>query len=80
MATSIRKRGTSAILKASIGNVEIVLDKAQYQIGDVAKALITFPEPINEALLTLERDRVNALFIDKALSGKYQFVMKDKCH
>ncbi|CCK02402.1 hypothetical protein [Cronobacter sakazakii] len=57
-----------------------MLDKAQYKIGDVAKALITFPEPINEALLTLERDRVNALFIDKALSGKYQFVMKDKCH
>ncbi|ABU75608.1 alpha-2-macroglobulin family protein [Cronobacter sakazakii] len=47
-------------VKASIGNVEIVLDKAQYQIGDVAKALITFPEPINEALLTLERDRVEA--------------------
>ncbi|EOX3204597.1 hypothetical protein ACPFRV_004195, partial [Shigella flexneri] len=29
-----------------------------YQPGETAKMLITFPEPIDEALLTLERDRV----------------------
>src|SRR5438034_1193606 len=37
---------------------EIVLDRERYKPGDVARALITFSEPVDEALLTLERDRV----------------------
>lgn len=45
---------------SAIGTVDIVLDKPRYQPGDVAKALITFPEPVSEALLTLERDNVEA--------------------
>ncbi|WP_272896777.1 alpha-2-macroglobulin family protein [Aeromonas cavernicola] len=42
------------------GTVEIVLDKTEYQIGEQAQALITFPEPVADALLTLERDKVEA--------------------
>jgi uncharacterized protein YfaS (alpha-2-macroglobulin family) len=47
--------------KAVPGSVEIVMDKTQYQVGDVAQALITFPEPVEHALLTLERDRVEKI-------------------
>ncbi|MWF91022.1 alpha-2-macroglobulin family protein [Escherichia coli] len=43
---------------AHTGTVDIVADKTLYQPGETAKMLITFPEPIDEALLTLERDRV----------------------
>lgn len=47
-------------VKAVPGTVEIVLDQAEYKAGDVALALITFPEPVNDALLSLERDKVEA--------------------
>lgn len=47
-------------LKAIPGSVEIVLDRDHYQIGDTAEALITFPYPVDDALLTLERDKVEA--------------------
>jgi len=47
-------------VKASAGSIEIVLDQAEYAPGDIAEALITFPEVVAEALLTLERDRVEA--------------------
>jgi uncharacterized protein YfaS (alpha-2-macroglobulin family) len=40
------------------GSVQIVLDKPRYAIGDTAEALITFPQPVANALLTLERDKV----------------------
>jgi uncharacterized protein YfaS (alpha-2-macroglobulin family) len=40
------------------GSVQIVLDRARYAIGDTAEALITFPQPVADALLTLERDKV----------------------
>lgn len=43
---------------AHTGTVDIVADKTLYQPCETAKMLITFPEPIDEALLTLERDRV----------------------
>ncbi|NML34978.1 alpha-2-macroglobulin family protein [Paraburkholderia sp. G-4-1-8] len=45
-------------LKAVPGSVEIVFDRASYSIGDTAEALITFPLPVDDALLTLERDSV----------------------
>jgi len=45
-------------LAATPGSVEIVLDKSRYVAGETAEALITFPEPVGDALLTLERDRV----------------------
>ncbi|MGC1330689.1 alpha-2-macroglobulin family protein [Pseudomonas sp.] len=47
-------------VKAVPGTVEIVLDKTQYKAGDEALALITFPEPVSDALLSLERDKVEA--------------------
>lgn len=47
-------------VKAVPGTVEIVLDKAEYRAGEEALALITFPEPVDDALLSLERDKVEA--------------------
>ncbi len=47
-------------VKAVAGTVEIVFDKPEYQVGDEASALITFPEPVSDALLSLERDKVEA--------------------
>nr|WP_256670072.1 alpha-2-macroglobulin [Pseudomonas sp. L-22-4S-12] len=47
-------------VKAVAGTVEVVFDQDQYQAGEEALALITFPEPVGDALLTLERDRVEA--------------------
>lgn len=46
--------------RAGAGSVEIVLDQREYTAGATVEALITFPEPVDEALLTLERDRVEA--------------------
>ncbi|MBS1158426.1 MAG: alpha-2-macroglobulin domain protein [Proteobacteria bacterium] len=54
-------------MQAVPGSVEIVFDKENYQAGDTAHALITFPQPVSDALLTLERDRVEAHAV---LSGK----------
>lgn len=45
-------------MKSVPGTVQITLDKDQYQIGEQVQALVTFPEAVNEALLTLERDRI----------------------
>lgn len=47
-------------VKAVPGTVEIVLDQPEYKAGDEAMALITFPEPVSDALLSLERDKVEA--------------------
>ncbi|CBL45959.1 Conserved hypothetical protein [gamma proteobacterium HdN1] len=40
------------------GSVRIVLDKQEYQVGETAEALVTFPEPVKDALFSLERDHV----------------------
>ncbi|WP_205882015.1 alpha-2-macroglobulin family protein [Leeia aquatica] len=45
-------------LQATPGSVEVVFDKDSYQPGENAEALITFPKPVSNALLTLERDKV----------------------
>ncbi len=42
------------------GSIAIVLDQDEYRIGDTAHALITFPVPVDQALVTLERDQVEA--------------------
>lgn len=47
-------------LKVAPGSIEMVTDKTSYQPGDTAEVLISFPEPVDEALLTLERDGVDA--------------------
>ncbi|MEF8766214.1 MAG: alpha-2-macroglobulin [Candidatus Accumulibacter phosphatis] len=54
-------------MKAIPGSVEIVFDKEHYQAGETAHALITFPQAVGDALLTLERDQVEAYAL---LSGK----------
>lgn len=51
---------SGAGMKVVPGSVEIVFDKERYQAGETAHALITFPEPVSNALLTLERDQVDA--------------------
>ena len=45
-------------LKGTPGSIEIVLDRARYNPGETAEALITFADPVDQALLTLERDKV----------------------
>ncbi len=47
-------------LKSSTGEVEILADKDEYAIGETAKILLTFPQIADDALLTLERNDVNA--------------------
>ncbi|VVM50536.1 hypothetical protein PS645_00737 [Pseudomonas fluorescens] len=47
-------------VKAVPGTVEIVFDRPEYKTGDEALALITFAEPVSDALLSLERDKVEA--------------------
>ena len=47
-------------LKPPQGAIDIVLDKPRYRAGDTARALITFPTVVKDALLTLERDQVEA--------------------
>ncbi len=44
--------------RAPQGSIEIVFDKPRYRPGETAHALVTFPQAVDEALLTLERDRV----------------------
>jgi len=44
--------------KALSGAIAITLDKARYQPGEVAHVKVVFPEPIANALFTLERDQV----------------------
>ncbi len=45
-------------VKATPGSIEIVLDHERYRAGDTAEALITFSDPVEQALLTIERDKV----------------------
>jgi uncharacterized protein YfaS (alpha-2-macroglobulin family) len=47
-------------MKAAAGSIEMLMDKSEYQAGDTALALLTFPEPVQDALLTLERDNVHS--------------------
>ena len=51
-------RVTGGALKPPLGAVEIVFDQPRYRPGDIARALITLPLPVDDALITLERDRV----------------------
>ncbi len=46
--------------KAPAGSIAIVFDRSAYKAGDTAQALVTFPEAVDQALLTLERDQVEA--------------------
>lgn len=45
-------------IKSRPGSISIVLNKEEYSPGEKALALITFPVEVENALITLERDRV----------------------
>ena len=60
-------------LKATTGSISVVLDKEQYQPGDTARVLVTFPEKVEEALVTLERDKVEASGLLSNVSGWGRF-------
>ncbi|MCL2790737.1 MAG: MG2 domain-containing protein [Desulfobulbus sp.] len=40
------------------GVIEMVTNKERYQAGETAEVLVSFSEPVDEALLTMERDKV----------------------
>jgi alpha-2-macroglobulin len=46
-------------LKNAPDTITILFDKEKYRLGETVHALITFPQPVQEALLTLERDAVH---------------------
>jgi uncharacterized protein YfaS (alpha-2-macroglobulin family) len=46
-------------LKSAPDTIAILLDKEKYRPGETVHALISFPQPVQEALLTLERDSVH---------------------
>ncbi len=56
---------SGADLKVPTGHIEIVWDKDRYQVGDTASGLITFSEPVDQALITLERDKVEGMSLLK---------------
>src|SRR5207244_11549613 len=60
---------TGKELAAVPGSIEIVFDRERYRHGETARALITFAEPVEEALLTLERDRVEQRALLSAAGG-----------
>ncbi|MCL2875426.1 MAG: alpha-2-macroglobulin family protein [Betaproteobacteria bacterium] len=57
-------------IKVFPGTIEMVPDKERYQTGETAEVLMTFSDPVNEALLTLERDRVEASALLSTAQGK----------
>lgn len=61
-------------VKTSPGSIEIVLDRAQYRPGETAEALITFSDPVDQALLTLERDKVEQHGLLNGGAGWYKAV------
>ena len=57
-ATTHIVSGPGKGIAAPQGAIDMVFDKPSYQPGEVASALITFPQPVEQALFTLERDSV----------------------
>lgn len=45
-------------IRAPQGSINMVFDQNSYRPNEIAKALITFSEPVDQVLFTLERDRV----------------------
>ncbi len=59
-------------IKTTPGSIEIVLDKARYRPGETAEALVTFSDPVEQALFTLERDKVEQAGLMAGGAGWYQ--------
>ncbi|MDD2775036.1 MAG: MG2 domain-containing protein [Gallionella sp.] len=49
---------SGAGLSAPQGSIDMVFDKRSYRAGETAHALVTFPQKVEQALFTLERDKV----------------------
>ncbi len=60
---------SGADLKVPTGHIEIVWDKSRYQVGDTASGLVTFSEPVDQALITLERDKIEGMSLLKTPAG-----------
>lgn len=60
---------SGAGLKAPAGSIEIVPSKDTCTPGEVVELLLTFAEPVDDALLTLERDRVEEATLMSTGSG-----------
>lgn len=54
------------------GTVSIIFDKDEYNVGDTAKASMIFSEPVDEALLTFEREKVEGAFLLSSSSSWYK--------
>lgn len=59
-------------VKSTPGSIEIVLDRARYRPGDTAEALITFSDKVDQALFTLERDKVEQYGLMAGGAGWYK--------
>jgi uncharacterized protein YfaS (alpha-2-macroglobulin family) len=51
------------------GSIDMVFDKPHYKPGETASALITFSQPVDQALFTLERDSVEKAVLMANASG-----------
>lgn len=60
---------SGAGVSAPQGSIEMVFDKTTYKPGETASALVTFPEAVDQALFTLERDKVEKTSLMAGASG-----------
>lgn len=58
-------------LAQTLGTVSILFDKEEYNLGDVANASMIFSEPVEEALLTFEREKVESASLMSSSSSWY---------
>ncbi|MDD4929429.1 MAG: alpha-2-macroglobulin [Gallionella sp.] len=60
---------SGAGVAAPQGSIEMLFDKRSYKPGETASALITFPQSVDQALFTLERDKVEKTALMAGASG-----------
>ncbi len=60
---------SGAGVTAPQGSIEMVFDKRSYKPGETASALITFPQKVEQALFTLERDKVEKVSLMSSATG-----------
>lgn len=60
---------SGAGVSAPQGSIEMVFDKSSYKPGETASALVTFPQQVDQALFTLERDKVEKTALMTTASG-----------
>lgn len=57
-------------LESPPGKIKLVPDREAYYVGETARMLIVFPVPVTEALITVERDRIEKWAFLSSQSGK----------